>query len=93
VLDETAFTLCKENNIPVLVFDLHETGNVLRAVQGMPSLGTVVDAAPDEPGDIAPCNEDAVARQAILTPHLQHPMDAGSADEGEREREVLEALF
>ena len=59
VLDETAFTLCKENRIPVLVFDLHAPGNILRAVQGRPNLGTVVDSEPDQPHDIAPHAGDA----------------------------------
>lgn len=54
VLDETAFTLCKNNKIPVLVFDLHRDGNITRAVEGHPSIGTVVDSAPDLPGDIEP---------------------------------------
>lgn len=42
VMDETAITLCKENNIPVLVFNVMERGNVLRAAQGH-SVGTVVE--------------------------------------------------
>ncbi|PNH03417.1 Uridylate kinase [Tetrabaena socialis] len=44
VMDETAITLCKENSIPVLVFNVMERGNVLRAAQGF-NVGTVVDAA------------------------------------------------
>jgi hypothetical protein len=55
VLDETAFTLCKENSIPVMVFDLRE-GNILRALQGSSSVGTIIDALPDQPSDIAPCS-------------------------------------
>ncbi|KAG2426990.1 hypothetical protein HXX76_012774 [Chlamydomonas incerta] len=42
VMDETAITLCKENNIPVLVFNVMERGNVLKAAQGQ-SVGTVVE--------------------------------------------------
>ncbi|KAG2500534.1 hypothetical protein HYH03_001311 [Edaphochlamys debaryana] len=43
VMDETAITLCKENNIPVLVFNVMERGNVLRAAEGQ-NVGTVVEA-------------------------------------------------
>ena len=34
VMDATAFTLCEENKLPVLVFDLHKHGNIRRAVRG-----------------------------------------------------------
>ncbi len=42
VMDETAITLCKENNIPVVVFNLTTPGNILRAVTGDDSIGTTV---------------------------------------------------
>jgi len=41
VMDETAITLCKENNIPVIVFNALEPGNILKAAMGSP-IGTVV---------------------------------------------------
>ncbi len=41
VMDATAFTLCEENSLPVLVFDLHKHGNIRRAVLGEP-VGTLV---------------------------------------------------
>lgn len=41
VMDATAVTLCKENDIPVLVFNILEPGNILRAVLGEP-VGTLV---------------------------------------------------
>jgi uridylate kinase len=41
VMDSTAIALCKENNIPILVFDLSVRGNILRAVMGE-SIGTMV---------------------------------------------------
>jgi uridylate kinase len=41
VMDSTAIALCKENNIPILVFDLTVSGNVRRAVLGE-SIGTLV---------------------------------------------------
>lgn len=42
VMDETAITLCKENDIPVVVFNLMTSGNISRALQGDPSVGTTV---------------------------------------------------
>ncbi len=41
VMDMTAFTLCKENNIPVVVFDMNKVGNLRRIVQGE-TIGTLV---------------------------------------------------
>lgn len=41
VMDGTAIALCKENNIPILVFDLSVRGNIHRAVMGE-AIGTLV---------------------------------------------------
>jgi len=41
VMDLTAFTLCKENNIPLIVFDMNQSGNLQRVVKGE-SVGTLV---------------------------------------------------
>jgi len=41
VMDMTAFTICKENNIPIIVFDINQQGNLLRIVGGE-SIGTLV---------------------------------------------------
>ena len=41
VMDSTAIALCKENNIPILVFDLSVNGNIMRASKGE-SVGTIV---------------------------------------------------
>ncbi|MGH2415968.1 MAG: UMP kinase [Microcystaceae cyanobacterium] len=41
VMDGTAIALCKENNIPILIFDLTVRGNIRRAVMGE-SIGTLV---------------------------------------------------
>ena len=41
VMDSTAIALCKENNIPIIVFDLSVRGNIYRAVMGE-SIGTLV---------------------------------------------------
>ncbi len=34
VMDTTAFALCRENNIPIIVFDLGVAGNIQRAIMG-----------------------------------------------------------
>lgn len=41
VMDSTAIALCKENNIPIMVFDLTGRGNIHRAVKGE-TVGTIV---------------------------------------------------
>ncbi|MEB3295729.1 MAG: UMP kinase [Synechococcales bacterium] len=41
VMDSTAISLCKDNNIPIIVFNLAVQGNVRRAVMGE-SIGTIV---------------------------------------------------
>ncbi len=41
VMDLTAFALCKENNIPIVVFDMNREGNLLKVVQGE-NVGTLV---------------------------------------------------
>lgn len=42
VMDQTAITLCKENAIPVIVFNLTKAGNIIKALTGHP-VGTTVD--------------------------------------------------
>ena len=41
VMDLTAFTLCKENDMPIIVFDMNKKGNLLNLLKGLP-LGTIV---------------------------------------------------
>lgn len=41
VMDMTAFTLCKENNIPIVVFDINQPENLMNIVKGE-SVGTLV---------------------------------------------------
>ena len=41
VMDSTAASLCKDNNIPVHVFGLSEEGNILKAVKGE-KIGTII---------------------------------------------------
>ncbi|HYD20415.1 MAG TPA: UMP kinase [Flavipsychrobacter sp.] len=42
VMDMTAFTLCQENNLPIIVFDMNATGNLLKVVTGK-QVGTLVN--------------------------------------------------
>jgi uridylate kinase len=41
VMDLTAITLCQENNLPIIVFDMNQAGNLLNLVQGA-KVGTLV---------------------------------------------------
>jgi uridylate kinase len=41
VMDATAVSLCMENRLPILVFDLRREGNIRRALLGEP-IGTLV---------------------------------------------------
>ncbi len=41
VMDMTAFTLCMENELPIIVFDMNATGNLLKVVSGE-KVGTLV---------------------------------------------------
>jgi uridylate kinase len=43
VMDNTALTLCMDNHMPIIVFDLHTEGNLERVILGEP-VGTRVDA-------------------------------------------------
>lgn len=42
VMDMTAFTLCRENNVPIIVFDMNKPGNLRRVVAGE-HVGTLVE--------------------------------------------------
>jgi len=41
VMDMTAFTLCQENKLPIIVFDMNKPGNLSRLAEGEP-IGTLV---------------------------------------------------
>ncbi len=41
VMDSTAFTMCRDNNMPIIVFDMNQPGNLLKLVCGE-KIGTVV---------------------------------------------------
>ncbi len=41
IMDLTAFTLCRENNMPVIVFDINKPDNLLHLIQGI-EIGTLI---------------------------------------------------
>jgi uridylate kinase len=41
VMDSTAFTMCRENNMPVVVFDMNKSGNLMKVVKGT-EIGTLI---------------------------------------------------
>ena len=41
IMDMTAFTLCKENNLPIIVFDMNKPGNLIKLVEGE-KVGTLI---------------------------------------------------
>lgn len=41
VMDMTAFTLCQENKLPIIVFDMNKRGNLVRLIQGE-EVGTLI---------------------------------------------------
>jgi uridylate kinase len=42
VMDTTAFTMCQENDMPIIVFDINNEENLLRILKGE-QIGTVVE--------------------------------------------------
>jgi len=34
VMDSTAFTMCRDNNMPIVVFDMNKKGNLLKLIKG-----------------------------------------------------------
>ena len=42
IMDLTAFTLCRENRLPVVVFNMNVTGNLIRLIRGE-KVGTIVN--------------------------------------------------
>ncbi len=42
VMDMTAFTICQENNVPIIVFDINDHDNLMKIIQGE-SIGTLVE--------------------------------------------------
>ena len=42
VMDASAISLCMDNNLPIVVFNMRQAGNIMRVVQGEPGVGTKV---------------------------------------------------
>ena len=42
VMDSSAISLCMDNNLPIMVFNMQNSGNILKAVSGDLSIGTLV---------------------------------------------------
>ena len=42
VMDASSISLCMDNNLPIMVFNMRESGNIMRAVSGDLSIGTLV---------------------------------------------------
>jgi len=40
-MDMTAITLCRENKLPIIVFDMNQSGNFMKIAQGE-AVGTLV---------------------------------------------------
>jgi len=41
VMDSTAFTMCRENNMPIVVFNMNRNGNLMKVAKGA-ALGTLI---------------------------------------------------
>ena len=41
IMDMTAFTLCKENSLPIIVFDMNKPGNLINLIEGK-KIGTLI---------------------------------------------------
>ena len=42
IMDMTAFTLCQENNVPIIVFDMNKPGNLVSLMNGEEPVGTLI---------------------------------------------------
>jgi uridylate kinase len=42
VMDASAISLCMDNNLPIMVFNMRESGNIVKAVCGNTDIGTLV---------------------------------------------------
>ena len=41
IMDLTAFTMCSENKLPIIVFDMNQKGNLVKIVKGE-KVGTLI---------------------------------------------------
>ncbi|HEY2960040.1 MAG TPA: UMP kinase [Actinomycetota bacterium] len=63
VMDTTALSLCKDHDLPIIVFDLLTEGNIRRAVCGEP-IGTVIGPIPGPPPDATAGDQHGEGDQA-----------------------------
>ena len=42
VMDASAISMCRDNNLPILVFNMRTSGNIVRVVRNEPGIGTLV---------------------------------------------------
>ena len=42
VMDQTAITMCRENDLPIVVFDMTKGGNIHKAIRGQAGVGTCI---------------------------------------------------
>ena len=42
VMDASAISLCMDNNLPIMVFNMRQDGNIVKAVCGNTEIGTLV---------------------------------------------------
>lgn len=49
VMDATAISLCMDNSLPIIVFDMNEEGNIVKVVRGEP-IGTLVSSEVESEG-------------------------------------------
>jgi uridylate kinase len=47
VMDMTAFSLCRENNLPIIVFDLQDKDSIIRAIKGE-RIGTLINSGEEK---------------------------------------------
>jgi uridylate kinase len=48
IMDMTAFALCRENNLPILVLDFWANGDLIKGVQGQNEVGTLISTIPHD---------------------------------------------
>src|SRR3712207_5342465 len=51
VMDDAAIATCMDNDLPIVVFNMREPGNILRVVTGEPGVGTTVSTGKPERSD------------------------------------------
>jgi uridylate kinase len=51
VMDSSAISLCMDNNLPIMVFNMRHSGNIVKAVCGDLSIGTLVSKTVDMTAD------------------------------------------